>query len=108
MKKGRSLNGLVTELERQHRAIADFIAPAQGMRMQDDGSTFEINHLQTREKQEFNASNILHRQIGSTLNIPAKYYDLMREEKPDLLARNVNAWFSDLDNNYMVRSFQYP
>lgn len=95
-------------MERQHGAKADFIVPAQGMRMQDDGSTFEINHLQTREKQEFNASNILHRQIGSTLNIPAKYHDLMREEKPDLLARNVNAWFSDLDNNFMVRSFQYP
>lgn len=108
MKTGRTLNELVAELERQHGAKADFIAPAKGMRMQEDGSTFEINHLQTREKQEFNASNILHRQIGSTLNIPAKYYDLMREEKPDLLARNVNAWFGDLDNNFMVRSFQFP
>lgn len=108
MKEGRSLNELVKELERQHIAKADYIAPAQGMRMQDDGNTFEINHLKSKEKQEFNASNILHRQIGSTLNIPAKYYDLMREEKPELLAKNVNSWFGDLDNNFMVRSFLFP
>lgn len=87
---------------------ADYIAPANGMRLQDDGSTFEINHSKSMERQEFNATNLLHRQIGSTLKIPAKYYDLMREEKPELLARNVNSWFGDLDNNFMVRSFQFP
>lgn len=34
MKTGRSLNELVTELERQHGAKADFFVPARGMRME--------------------------------------------------------------------------
>lgn len=104
---GRSLNEVIVELEKQDKAKADYIAPARGMRMHDDGQTFEINHLKTGESQLFDSSTILHRQIGSALNIPAKYYELMREEKPDLLARNINSWFADLDGKYMVRSFQY-
>ncbi len=108
MSIGRNLSEVIQELQRQSEAKADYIAPAQGMRMQDDGNTFEINHLRSRERIAFNSTKVLHRQIGSALNIPAKYYDLMRQEKPDLLARNVNSWFEDMDGNYMVRSFQYP
>ena len=108
MSKGRSLNEVIRELQVQSEAKADYIASAKGMRMQEDGNTFEINHLKSREQILFNASTIMHRQIGSALSIPAKYYDLMLQEKPDLLAKNVNAWFMDMDVNYMVRSFQYP
>lgn len=108
MKTGRELNEVILELERQHNAKADYIAPARGMRLQEDGSTFEINHKKSLERLEFNASNLLHRQIGTTLKIPAKYYDLMREEKPELLATNVNSWFMDISDNYMVRAFQFP
>ena len=108
MSKGRELSVVIGELMKQSEAKADYIAPAMGMRMQEDGSTFEINHLSNRECLTFDSSKVLHRQIGSVLNIPARYYDLMQKEKPELLARNVNAWFADLDGNYMVRSFQYP
>ena len=55
MNTGRSLNEVIKELERQHSAKADFIAPARGMRMQDDGSTFEISNVKTKERQEFTA-----------------------------------------------------
>lgn len=34
-----------------------------------------------------------HRQIGTRLGIPAKYYGKMLTEHPDLLVTNVNAWF---------------
>lgn len=44
---------------------------------------------------------------GSTLGIPAKYYDLMRLQKPELLAENVNEWFADRDQSYMIRSMEY-
>lgn len=110
MSKGRSLTEVISELKNQSEAKADFIAPAKGMRMQDDGNTFEINHLRNRDKMTFDSTKVLHRQIGAALNIPAKYYDLMQKEKPELLAKNVNTWFMDMspDSNYMVRSFQYP
>lgn len=104
---GRSLQQVITELEIQQKAKMDFIAPARGMRMREDGATFEINHLKTGEQQVFNSSSILHKQIGSALNIPAKYYELMRQEKPELLSRNINSWFSDMDNSFMVRSFAF-
>lgn len=107
MRQGRMLNDLIRELERQSNAKADYIAPARGMRMQEDGKTFELNHLYSNERITFDASNILHRQIGSAANIPARYYDLMQENKPELLAANINSWFGDMSNSYMVRSFQY-
>ena len=47
---------------------------------------------------------LFHRQVASSLGIPAKYYDLMQDQKPELLADNVNSWLSDRDQNYMVRS----
>ena len=30
----------------------------------------------------------------------------MQKEKPELLARNVNAWFADLDGNYQNMDYQ--
>ena len=105
---GRSLNEVIIDLEHQHSAKEDFIAPARGMRMQEDGATFEIKHLKTGEKKKFESSRVLHNQISSALKIPGKYYELMRNEKPELLSRNINTWFADMEGSYMVRSFQYP
>lgn len=52
-------------------------------------------------------TELFHRQMGSALNIPAKYYDLMRKEKPELLAENVNTWLSEKNQSYMIRSMDY-
>ena len=49
-------------------------------------------------------TDLFHRQVGAALSIPAKYYDLMRKEKPELLAANVNSWLADRDQSYMIRS----
>ena len=45
MKTGRNLQEVLVELNRQNQAKQDFISPAQGMRLREDGQTFEINHL---------------------------------------------------------------
>ena len=47
MKTGRNLQEVLVELNRQNQAKQDFISPAQGMRLREDGQTFEINHLTT-------------------------------------------------------------
>lgn len=104
MKTGRSLTEVMMELDRQNRAKKDFIGPAQGMRLQDDGRTFEILHPVNGDREVFGTTRLFHRQVASALGIPAKYYDLMQAEKPGLLAENVNTWFADRDNSYMVRS----
>ena len=107
MKQGRSLPEVLTELQRQNAAKQDYISPAQAFHLADDGSTFEMTHLNTGAQEIFGTTDLFHRQIGSALNIPAKYYDLMRKEKPELLAQNVNAWFGSREQSYMVRSMDF-
>ena len=107
MKTGRNLQEVLVELNRQNKAKQDFISPAQGMRLREDGRTFEINHLTSNQQEVFGTTPLFHRQVASSLGIPAKYYDLMQAQKPTLLAENVNAWFGDKSNSYMVRSMDY-
>ena len=98
MKTGRELKEVLVELQRQQEAKRDYISPASSLSLAPDGRTL------TMGGQEFGTTDLFHRQVASTLNIPAKYYDLMQAEKPDLLAENVNAWMSTRDQNYMIRS----
>ena len=42
MKTGRNLQEVLVELNRQNKAKQDFISPAQGMRLREDGHTFEM------------------------------------------------------------------
>jgi len=107
MKTGRQLNEVMAELVRQNEAKRDFISPAAGMRLQDDGRTFEISHATTNQQEVFGTTGLFHRQVASALGIPAKYYDLMQSQKPGLLAQNVNTWLADRDASYMVRSMDY-
>lgn len=107
MKQGRSLPEVLTELQRQNTAKKDYIAPAEAFRLRNDGQTFEMSHAVSGEQGAFGTTDLFHRQVGATLGIPAKYYDQMRTQKPDLLAENVNAWFSDKGGSYMVRSMDY-
>ena len=107
MKQGRALPEVLMELKRQNEAKKDFISPAQAFHLEDDGATFGITHLNTGKQEAFATTDLFHRQVGSTLGIPAKYYDQMRKLKPGLLAENVNAWFGDRDQSYMIRSMDY-
>ena len=107
MKQGRALSEVLTELQRQNAAKQDFIGPAQAFTLRPDGSTFEIFHTNSGRQEVFGTTDLFHRQIGSTLGIPAKYYDQMRKLKPELLAENVNAWFADREQSYMIRSMDY-
>lgn len=100
MKTGRNLQEVLVELNRQNQAKQDFISPAQGMHLREDGHTFEINHLTTNQQEVFGTTSLFHRQVASALGIPAKYYDLMQKEKPELLAENVNSWFADKPSSY--------
>lgn len=102
MKAGRSLQEVLMELDRQNKAKKDYIAPAQSMKLEKDGRTFQMGNEKT-----FSTTELFHRQMASALSIPAKYYDLMQKEKPELLAENVNSWLDTRQNNYMVRSMDY-
>lgn len=105
MKTGRPLNEVMMELNRQNQRKKDYIGSAQALRLFDDGQTFEIGS--TSGAQQFGTTRLFHRQVASALGIPAKYYDIMQSQKPELLARNVNTWLSDRENSYMIRTMDY-
>ncbi|MBQ6969745.1 MAG: DUF932 domain-containing protein, partial [Synergistaceae bacterium] len=94
-----------SELQHQNKMKRDYVAPARAFRLEDDGETFTLSRNDGTQEM-FNTTDLFHRQIGSTLEIPVKYYDQMRKLKPELLARNVNAWFGDRDQNYMIRAMK--
>ncbi|MBR0079588.1 MAG: DUF932 domain-containing protein [Synergistaceae bacterium] len=106
MKQGKSLPEVLAELQRQNGLKRDYIAPATAFKLENDGETFVLSHNDGK-CENFDMTDLFHRQIGSTLEIPAKYYDAMRKQKPELLAQNVNAWFGDREQSYMVRSMSY-
>jgi 4-hydroxyphenylpyruvate dioxygenase-like putative hemolysin len=85
MKTGRSLNEVMVELSRQNKAKKDYIGSAEAFHLQDDGRTFEINHIVSGQQEIFDTTQLFHRQVAATLGIPAKYYDMMAAQKPGLL-----------------------
>ncbi|MCD7825520.1 MAG: DUF945 domain-containing protein [Clostridiaceae bacterium] len=107
MKTGKTIQEFMKELDRQNREKRDFIAPAAGMRLWDDGNTFEINHPDTGEKEVFGTTEHFRRQTSAALKIPYTYFDMAYRLKPDLLATNVNAWLADKDTSHMVRTMDY-
>lgn len=106
MKEGRSLQELAMELERQRQTKQDYLLDTRNLTMDCDKSLCRITihndekHIDTM----LDIGVIAHRQIGSTLGIPSRYYDKMREEYPGLLAQNVNSWFAHDPEVRMVRT----
>ena len=97
MKTGRTLQELAVELDRQNTAKRDFIVDAGALTMVGEGGPrlqFDVGN--NGVPAEYGITDLAHRQIGSFTKIPAVYYDRMRAEDPELLARNVNAWLGGL------------
>lgn len=107
MKNGRSLMELAQELERQRNAKRDYLLDTRNLEM---GFVEAGAYQMMMRNDSKNISTLLgvgeiaHRQIGSALGIPAKYYDKMRAENPELLAQNVNSWFTMTPQKRMVRT----
>lgn len=99
MKVGKSLQQLAAEIERQHSAKRDFLVPTSKALVTADGK-FKIGN---GDGVEAPISDIAHRQISDYVDVPAKYYDRMRREAPELLASNVNTWFAKKSEQRMVR-----
>lgn len=101
MKTGKTLVELATELERQSSAKKDFIASTESLEMTPTGElTLESNTT----SEQFPVTDHAHSQIAARLDIPAKYYNRMKAEAPELLAANVNKWFHNKPERRMVRT----
>lgn len=108
MKQGRTPEEMLKELKRQSREKRDFIVPSQSLTMAENGQEIIVEGKGSGAYDtHYGATDLFHRQVGSAVKIPAAYYDLMRKEKPELLAENVNSWLSDRDNSFMLRTMDY-
>lgn len=95
------LTPLANEIIRQADLKRDWVLNTAAMRM-DGGLRF---HFGTgSNEQELAINDYAHGQIAAFTGIPRKYYDLMRREKPELLANNVNSWFKSKEAKRMVRT----
>lgn len=118
MKTGLNLQELAKELDRQNKAKRDFLVDTRELTMlpgtsQVDGETGNTVwtapelHL-PNDMGEFVVRDPAHRQVGDHLKIPAKFWDLLREDHQPLLAHNVNTLLRERPAaNRMVRCLDY-
>lgn len=111
MMKGLSLQQLAAKIEANSQLKRDYIIPTEqsemivhtepavGKQPERKSVAFVIP-----DHGAFPLLPLAHDQIGSRAGIPAKYYDRMLAEAPELLAENVNAWHRIHPVKRMVRT----
>jgi hypothetical protein len=107
MKLGKSLSDLASEIERQQFVKKDYLVstPALEVEVLPPAPESEKQRIALRfEDQRFDIQDTAHKQIGERLGIPAKYYEKMRGDAPDLLAENINHWFKKSPEKRMIRT----
>lgn len=97
MKTQLNLTAMATELERRAAAKQDFIIDTAGTQLTPD---LNLNF----GGQAFQLNDTAHSQVAAAIDIPQKYYDRMRRDTPELLAKNVNHWFSNEPKKRMLRT----
>ncbi len=100
------MEALATEIIRQSQCKEDYIVNANRLCMECFGDDIFLRVLDEAGNDRIEPLDIgpnAHRQIGTHLSIPAKYYWKMLEEYPQLLADNVNAWLKRSEAQRMLR-----
>lgn len=105
MKAGKTISELALTLEQQLPLKRDFVVDTRRLELvpKEHGVLLD---LQTNDDvcEELGMTDLAHRQLGETLNIPTKYYGRMLTEAPNLLAENANYWFAHQPSVRMVRT----
>lgn len=108
MKQGKSIVELAEELQRRANAKVDFVAPTKKVHMvptaDSAGHVAQQLVIDSDDSHVYDITDHTHRQIGTWAGVPAKYYDRMKVEAPDLLAGNINHWLMNSNKNRMVRT----
>lgn len=114
MKAGKSLVDLAQEIQRRTGARQDYIVGTNALSMETVRNEAEVVNgepkieprlvLMNGERKVLPVRELAHRQIGERLGIPAKYYDRMLRDAPELLVSNANHWFRTEGEKRMVRT----
>lgn len=105
MKQGKSLVELATEIERQAQSKRDFKLETASLEMHTTkNGDVPVSNLQIHGVGYFGVTPHTHSQIADRLQIPAKFYERLRTQEPDLLDHNVNELFKRNSEPRMVRT----
>jgi hypothetical protein len=107
MKIGQSINDLVREVKRQSDSKIDYLCNTKGITVNANGEVC------MRMRGKFGSdtgflplSKIALRQVGERTGIPAKYVDRLVKDAPDMLAVNLNHWFTNEPKKQMIRTME--
>lgn len=103
MKRAKSLSELAFELDRRVGDKQDLVADTRELRFQADE---QGQKLEVSTNGAFNLSPIAEHQVTDRVGIPRKYAQRMATEAPNLLAMNVNTWFTQNPERRMLRTYQ--
>jgi hypothetical protein len=98
MKTGKTLTELAQELERQQNNKRDFLADTRKLEMLPSAA------MRIEGIDEFPLTHRCHLQVADRVGIPAKYYQVMKNIAPSLLATNVNWWLQTKPEKRMIRT----
>ena len=107
MKRGMTIQDTLKEIMRQSAAKADYVVDTQNMRLDTGDGTPILRLLDSSGVDRVEPLDILptaHRQIGSYLDIPWKYYERMQRDNISLLGQSVNSWLQQKPEKRMIRT----
>lgn len=86
---------MAQELLRQSKAKQDYLVNTGSLSLSvaSDVPQLRVTEEGTDKIAPLDIRQTAHRQLGTYLGIPQKYYELMRTDAPELLAYNANYWF---------------
>lgn len=90
---GRTIPDIAAEILRQRDAKQDYLVEGNNLRMfQLEEATPALRFSEFA----YALGDIAHSQLAAILEIPANYYNRMKDEAPELLAVNVNHWLDEV------------
>jgi len=107
MKAGMTIQEMSVEVLRQSKAKEDYLVDTRRLEMETYDASIVMRMLGDDGFdviEPLDIRSIAHKQIGTYLNIPVKYYDRMLASNPELLAINVNSWFKRNPEQRMLRT----
>lgn len=107
MKAGLTREEWAAEVARQNTEKADYMMRASRLVVEAFGAQYFLhlmNHNGTDQVEPLEIGAVVHRQLGTYLGIPAKYYNRMMAEAPALLVHNLNYWLSEDNAERMIRT----
>lgn len=107
MKQGMTIQDAAKEIMRQSQAKADYLVNTANLHMETCDGVPTLRLLDDSGMDRVEPLDILttaHRQMGTYLNIPWKYYERMLQNNIGLLARNVNTWLQQGPEQRMIRT----